>query len=118
MNTCEIGREGEEQALEWLRQNGYRVIFTNFRRRGFEIDIIAIKGSILKFIEVKTISKGSIMDAAYSAQTRNMQNYYNGVDAFLAKFPEYLDYAITMDVLIITPRKIYLYENVTRDNLL
>ncbi|MBI5047848.1 MAG: YraN family protein [Deltaproteobacteria bacterium] len=48
------GRQGEELAAAFLKQNGYRILENNFRCRYGEIDIIATEGKTLAFIEVKT----------------------------------------------------------------
>ncbi|MDP2681702.1 MAG: YraN family protein [Deltaproteobacteria bacterium] len=49
-----VGKKGESLAAEFLRKNGYRIVENNFRNRYGEIDIIAIEGKTLVFIEVKT----------------------------------------------------------------
>ncbi|MEK9195691.1 MAG: YraN family protein [Patescibacteria group bacterium] len=49
-----VGKQGEGLAAEFLRKNGYRIVENNFRNRYGEIDIIAIEGKTLVFIEVKT----------------------------------------------------------------
>ncbi|MBI2031107.1 MAG: YraN family protein [Candidatus Levybacteria bacterium] len=49
-------RLGEEKACEFLKKNGYKIIERNFRKGYGEIDIIALDGDILVFIEVKTRS--------------------------------------------------------------
>src|SRR5579875_1770256 len=48
------GNRGEEIAVSFLEKKGFRIIGRNFRMRGGEIDIIAIDGDTLVFIEVKT----------------------------------------------------------------
>lgn len=50
----EIGRLGEQAALKFLWNKGYRIIAKNIRMKGGEIDILAIKNGILCFVEVKT----------------------------------------------------------------
>ena len=62
--TSETGRRGERLAAGFLVTNGYRLVLSNFKvpvgrnTRGVsvtgEIDIIAIDGEVLCFIEVKT----------------------------------------------------------------
>ena len=47
-------RLGEEIAAKYLRDKGYKIIDKNFRKGYGEIDIIAIQGRTLVFIEVKT----------------------------------------------------------------
>ena len=50
----ELARIGEEQAARYLASRGYRIRERNFRiGRGPEIDIIAEKGGVLSFVEVK-----------------------------------------------------------------
>ena len=52
----ELGKLGEELAVEFLQQNGYDILETNWTFQKAEIDIIAQKDSILAVIEVKTRS--------------------------------------------------------------
>ena len=48
------GKQGEALAVEFLEKNGYRVLENNFRCRYGELDIVAIDGEIIAFVEVKT----------------------------------------------------------------
>lgn len=50
----ELGQKGEDIACRFLEKKGYKIIARRFRHRRAEIDIIARKGSILVFVEVKT----------------------------------------------------------------
>jgi putative endonuclease len=50
----EEGELGEKIAAEYLKKQGFKIIDRNFRIRGGEIDIIALDGETLVFIEVKT----------------------------------------------------------------
>lgn len=54
MNNIEKGKFGEKIASEYLEKEGYKVEERNFRCRIGEIDIIATKGNIVSFVEVKT----------------------------------------------------------------
>ena len=49
-----LGRRGERAAEKYLRRNGYRIVARNFRAAGAEIDLIAMDGETLVFVEVKT----------------------------------------------------------------
>lgn len=51
-----LGRTGEQLAVEFLVQSGYRVLERNWRCRQGEIDIIARDGATTVFVEVKTRS--------------------------------------------------------------
>ena len=50
----EEGAYGEQLAVEYLKKHGYKLLDQNFRIRGGEIDIIALDGNTVAFIEVKT----------------------------------------------------------------
>jgi putative endonuclease len=55
-STIETGKAGEKLALRALKRAGYRVLATNFRARGGEIDIVADHYGTIVFVEVKTRS--------------------------------------------------------------
>lgn len=54
MTNREIGRWGEDTALEYLKNKGYVLLDRNFSRKWGEIDIIMLDGSTTVFVEVKT----------------------------------------------------------------
>lgn len=49
-----LGKKGEDIATQYLRKKGYRIVDRNFKKSYGELDIIALDGSTLVFIEVKT----------------------------------------------------------------
>lgn len=56
----EIGDYGERVAVAWLRSQGCKVLYRNFRApHGGEVDIVARSGKVLLFVEVKTRREGS-----------------------------------------------------------
>jgi putative endonuclease len=52
----ELGKFGEELALDFLQKNGYNILETNWTFQKAEIDIIALKENSLVVVEVKTRS--------------------------------------------------------------
>jgi len=48
-----LGRLGEELAAEILKGAGYRIVERNYRCRSGEVDIIAVDGKTVVFVEVK-----------------------------------------------------------------
>ncbi len=52
----ELGKLGEELAVEFLQKNGYEILETNWTFQKAEIDIIAKKENTLAVVEVKTRS--------------------------------------------------------------
>ena len=52
----DLGKLGEELAVEFLQKEGYEILETNWTFQKAEVDIIAKKENILAIIEVKTRS--------------------------------------------------------------
>ncbi|MBR0302856.1 MAG: YraN family protein [Clostridia bacterium] len=50
----EIGRAGEDEAVKYLKKKKYKIIDRNVREGKSEIDIIALYGDTLVFVEVKS----------------------------------------------------------------
>jgi len=48
-----LGPRGEAIARRYLRRRGYLILARNFRAAGAEIDIVALDGETLVFVEVK-----------------------------------------------------------------
>ncbi len=54
-----IGKEGETKAIDFLKNNGYQILETNYKTKFGEIDIIAEENNEIVFIEVKTRTNNS-----------------------------------------------------------
>jgi putative endonuclease len=61
-----LGSGGERAAADFLVGRGYHILERNFRCRGGEVDLIALDGGVLVFVEVKvrrTLSRGAPIEA-------------------------------------------------------
>ena len=61
-----LGNEGERITSRYLTERGYHVLERNFRCRGGEVDLIALDGATLVFVEVKlrrSLARGSPLEA-------------------------------------------------------
>ncbi len=71
----ELGKKGEELALDLLKQKAYKILATNWRHDKDEVDIIAQDGDELVIVEVKTRSTdyfGNPEDAVDDTKQRNL----------------------------------------------
>ena len=60
LNRFQIfGKNAETVAARALKKNGYRILEKNFKTREGEIDIIAMDGDALVFVEVKARASGT-----------------------------------------------------------
>ena len=101
MNKSEIGKSGENQAIEMLQNAGMKVIERNFRSKFGEIDIIALDGETVVFIEVKTWSVYGIENLPYSLNKKKQNRIIETAKYFLAINRKYNGRAIRFDVVFV-----------------
>ena len=66
-----LGAFGERLAAAHLEAKGYRILERNYRRREGEIDIVAVTGDCLVFVEVRTRrgeARGSAVESVSPAK--------------------------------------------------
>ena len=81
----ELGKQGEEFALEYLTGKGYKIRATNWRYGKMEVDIIAEYAKSLAVVEVKTRSVNSSLGPA-DVLTRDKQRFLiNAANAYVQK---------------------------------
>lgn len=71
-----VGRVGEDIACNFLEKKGFVIVGRNYRKFIGEIDIIAKKDRVLHFVEVKTVSRGSIRHALDNSGHRAEDNIH------------------------------------------
>lgn len=49
-----VWKDGEKQAQEYMRDHGYKIVYTNFQCVGIELDIVA---TLSKKVQVKTLKE-------------------------------------------------------------
>ena len=74
MDKKELGRKGEALARRHYEEHGYHVLAMNYRTRLGEVDVIAQRGSLYVFCEVKARSVGPYAqrDAVTPAKQRRL----------------------------------------------
>lgn len=53
----QLGNIGEDVACQFLAKQGFEILERNFLRKWGEIDIVAKKAGVIRFIEVKSVSR-------------------------------------------------------------
>jgi putative endonuclease len=82
-----VGKIGEEAAEGHLKDQGYRILYRNFRYGRFgEIDIIAEKAGLLCFVEVKSRSSAHFGLPSEAVTARKRQKIVRVAEYFLSLF--------------------------------
>lgn len=77
-----IGERGELAAARFLRQAGLKILTRGYRNRFGEIDIVALDGDTLVFVEVKTRRSHSAGHPAEAVDDRKQQQIVRLANAF------------------------------------
>lgn len=98
------GRWSEWTAALFLMLKGYRILAMRYRVRAGEVDIIARRGELVAFVEVK--ARRDLM-AAVDAVTFASQNRIRAAgDHWLAREPDAARLSLRYDIVAITPWKL------------
>ncbi len=103
-----VGDIAEERAVGYLLENGYRVVERNVSCRFGEIDIIAEKGGVLHFVEVKS---GKGFEPVYNITPAKLSRLLRTVEWYIQK--KRVDMPYQLDALILKHDEIELLENIT-----
>lgn len=59
-----VGEIGEDIACQFLERKGFKILERNYRKPWGEIDIIAEKAGVVRFVEVKAVSHERLPDVS------------------------------------------------------
>src|SRR5437899_2194173 len=68
-----FGTRSERAAARYLRKLGYRILARNFRCTAGEIDLIALDGGCIVFVEVRSTEKADLSRPAASVDAEKQR---------------------------------------------
>jgi putative endonuclease len=77
-----LGKWGEDIACQKLIIDGYAIVERNWRCSHYEVDIIAMKGDRIVFVEVKT-RQDDFVDPIDAINRRKILNIVRSADAYI-----------------------------------
>jgi putative endonuclease len=95
----ELGKQGEELAVDFLQKNGYEILETNWTFQKAEVDIIAKKENTLAIIEVKTRSSTDFGLPQDFVKPKKIQLLVKAVNEYVQR--EDLDVDVRFDIIAI-----------------
>lgn len=95
----ELGKKGEELAVEYLQNNGYKILDKNWRFKKAEIDIIAMKKEVLAVVEVKTRSTSYFGNPQDFVNQKKIQLLVEAINEYVIS--KDLDVEVRFDIVAI-----------------
>lgn len=83
MTTAETGQRGEQAAADYLSRAGYELCERNWRTGRYELDIVAVKGDTLHFVEVKTRRANSLTPPEAAATALKFRSLRRAAERYL-----------------------------------
>ncbi len=106
----QFGNDAETLATQFLEEAGFVIVERNYYARKLgEIDIIAHKGGVFHFIEVKSSQKS--FDPVYNLTPAKIRKIINSSQYYLKAHG--LDVVYCIDALIVRSGEVELIENIT-----
>ncbi len=99
-----LGLSAENIAAALLLAKGFRIAARRFRCPAGEIDIVAKRGALLIFVEVK--ARAMLDDAAWSVTDRQKRRIASAAAAWLAAHPDDAMCDMRFDAVLVAPRSL------------
>ncbi len=104
MSTVSKGRAGERAAAQYLSSLGFEIFKKNFKSTAGEVDIIAVRGWLIVFVEVKTWRYFREDDLARAFDRKKRQRIVRTSQAFLAQHRRFNGYSVRYDAVLVSLR--------------
>lgn len=111
MNTRMLGSASEDKGVNFLIDNGFEIIDRNFKCNIGEIDVIAIKNNIIRFIEIKYRKSNEFGSAAYAINEKKLQKIFKIAEYYIMT-KHLSENAFSIDALLIDDFEINYIENI------
>ena len=95
----ELGKKGEQLAVDFLMEKGYTIVQRNYRFDKAEVDIIAQKKDMLTIIEVKTRTTINFGNPQDFVKPKQIQRLVKAVDEYINA--NRLDVEVRFDIIAI-----------------
>lgn len=111
MNTRVIGSLNEDLAITYLKENGFEILERNFKCKIGEIDVIAKKDNVIRFIEIKYRQSNFAGGVFYAISNKKLIKI-SKIAQFYIMIKNLNDAMFSIDALLIEDNQITYLENV------
>ena len=99
----ELGKKGEQLAIDFLVDKGYTILEKNYRYLKAEVDIIAQKKDVLAVVEVKTRSTDYFGNPQDFVNPKKIKLLLSAIDYYVIE--KDLDVEVRFDIIAIIHQK-------------
>lgn len=99
----QTGLSAESRAASYLVTKGFRIIARRCRTPVGEVDIVALRGNLMIFVEVKARDK--LDDAAYAITPRQQQRIVAAAEFWLGQHRGHEKMDMRFDAILIAPNQ-------------
>jgi putative endonuclease len=92
-----LGKEGEEEARNYLIRQGYAIYHSNWRWKHYELDIVASKNNELVVVEVKTRSADYLLYPEEAVDKEKIKRIVAAANVYVRTFR--LDMPVRFDII-------------------
>ena len=95
----ETGHAGEDLARSYLIEQGYTILDSNWQWGHLEVDVIALDGQQLVFVEVKTRASAAFGNPESAVTKQKQRNIIRAANGYMTKFG--YTYEVRFDIISI-----------------
>jgi putative endonuclease len=108
-----LGAEPEDRAAKFLSSLGYTLVARNYHARAVEVDVIALDGDTLVFVEVKARRDGALVGGEESVTPAKMRRLITAAEGYLCEVAE-KELNVRFDVVVVVGENISHYVDAFR----
>lgn len=99
-----FGLRAETLATLWLRAQWFRILDRNYRVQGGEIDIVAQRGRLIVFVEVK--ARADLETALLAITPQKQRRIQRAAHHWLGRHPRSAGCALRADAILVAPGRL------------
>lgn len=101
LSRTAAGKAGENAAAAFLEAEGWTILGRNFRWKGGEVDIVALRAGVIAFVEVKAWERLGPGELELSIGPAKRSKIVETAKIFLSRYREYSNCSIRFDVILV-----------------
>ena len=99
----EVGRRGEDVAVDVLKKKGHVILHRNWRCRHLEVDLISRDGEYLVFTEVKCRTDNTLQEPFKAVDVAKQHKLIRAANAYIRRYKSDLEVRFDVVSVVLGP---------------